>query len=208
IIQIMVTKVNIVLLFISSVFSFVCVSQTNGVITPQSEAFTTEKLSFFQYMDSSVNNVMLAPPNQKLAISDSIITEYKIDFPEYDIGVLQSNYNSEEYLFMGLLLGGSRRQFGYLMVMERLPKDCPSKILTSNISKFITSNGAYIGMSLNEFLGKYPNAIEITDNLKWISGEINVDQRGFLQYDKERLLYNQFLFKDGRLVKIEMGYDY
>ena len=63
-------------------------------------------------------------------------------------------------------------------------------------------------MNLSEFLGKYPNAIEITDNLKWISGKINVDQRGFLQYDKERLLYNQFLFKDGRLVKIEMGFDY
>ena len=131
-----------------------------------------------------------------------------IDFPGYDFGVLQSNNNSDEYLFMGLVYDGSRRQFLYLIVMDRLPQNCPSKILTSNISKFITTNGAYIGMNLSEFLGKYPNAIEITDNLKWISGKINVDQRGFLQYDKERLLYNQFLFKDGRLVKIEMGFDY
>ena len=203
----MAIKANIVLLFISSVFSIGCVCQTNGVITPKPEAFTTEKLSLFQYMDSSVNNVMLAPPNQELAISDSIITEYKIDFPEYDIGVLQSNYNSEEYLFMGLLLGGSRRQFGYLIVMDRLPQNCPSKILTSNIRKFITSNGAYIGMDLNEFLRKYPYSIELNPN-NWRSIERGQYQRAFKQYDKDRMIYNRFFFKDGHLAKIVMGFDY
>ena len=162
------------------------------------------------YMDSSVNDMELWY-DCLYKIPDSILASHKIYNPEYDFGYFEANETKDEFLYLGLQLGGTGKELGYLVVTDTIPPYLMEKTINRNRPKFITSNGAYIGMSIKEFKTKYPNTQY--KGIGYTIGDINdgsaiwVPFEKYYQFEQYRMIYNRFCFKDGKLVRIEIAFD-
>lgn len=221
-------------LFISSGVAFFCVTQLAGVNMPMGNACNMN----YQYVDTTVNELRLAYPDTGLPLSDSIIDNFTVYLPFYDIGIIKSNKTEDQCLYLGFLLGGSRTQFGYFVIVDSNPPQFLDKKLKSDASKFVTTHGAYLGMTVGDFKLKYPCAVEgdfsgdlfpappeerdaevetpkyekepETEEERAFKEYVKLKEsyRQFYQYDPERMIYNLFYFNDDKLVKIEIGYSY
>ena len=163
---------------------------------------------FCAYVDSSVNDMMLWY-ECIYKIPDSVRRKNEVLYPGADYGWIETNITNDEFLFMQSALGGTGRELDFLILTNSIPSSLSDKTINRRALCFLTSNGAYLGMSLKEFKEKYPNAQYTGFGYNYIDGDsvLWFPYEKFYQIDSCRLMYNRFFFKDGRLVQAHIGFD-
>lgn len=163
-----------------------------------SELTATDHDSLKCKMDSSVNEFQLMNSSSIDSVFAHQVDNHTVNDFQFGEGVYLSNSLNNEFLFLKLNNGRVGLQFDEFVVTDSIPTEFSSRYIHSNTPRFITSNGAYIGMSKTEFLNLYlseNNAKIVLDSL-------------YIQYDSINLLYNHFLFKNDTLKCIQIGYDW
>lgn len=148
-------------------------------------------------IDSSINQYVLMDSTSFVDIPSRLLQANRIDDYNNGEGVYLVNSRKKEYLFVRFNPGGMERQFDIFILTDSVPDIDASSLLLCNDSSFITNNGAFIGMSVNDFKAKYSYA-RMEDN----------DMSEYSQYDSIRMIYNKYLFKGNVLKRIEIGYDW
>lgn len=124
------------------------------------------------------------------------VDNYMVNNCQLGEGIYVSNSLYNEFLFMKFNNGGIGHEFDTFFVSDSIPAEFYSYLMHSNIPRFVSTNGAHIGMSKEDFLNLYSS-----------KNNIRLDSL-YIQYDTIDMLYNHFLFKNDTLKSILIGYDW
>ena len=126
------------------------------------------------------------------------VDNYTVNDFQHGEGVYISNTSNTEFVFLKFNNGRIGQELDAFILTDSIPLEFSPYKIQSRVPKFISTNGAYIGMSKTDFINKY-----FSDNESKIKlGSI------YAQYDSINLLYNKFNFHHDTLKKIEIGYDW
>lgn len=149
-------------------------------------------------LDSSLNFICLMDSSSIDILTLEQLQIYRYNDFSFGEGICIVNKLYTEFLFMRFNPGGSEREFDTFILTDKMPSPLKTNYFHSDISNFVSSHGAFIGMNLRDFLKKYPCVVK--SNIK--------GQALYTQLDSTTLLYNHFYFDDDILKTIEIGYDW
>ncbi len=149
-------------------------------------------------MERSISGFELMMPDVLDSMLKTHVDDYIVDDLQHGEGIYVSNRSDTEFVFLKLNNGGIGLQFDAIILTDTMPLEFRSDRLRSEIPQFVTSGGAYLGMTKSDFVKRYSsNSISYNDK-----------NSTYLQYDTIDLLYNRFQFRNDKLRKIEIGYDW
>ncbi|MGM9853029.1 MAG: hypothetical protein ACI30N_03555 [Muribaculaceae bacterium] len=149
-------------------------------------------------MENSISGFELMMPDALDSILKTHVDNYIVDDFQHGEGIYVSNFSDTEFAFLRLNCGGKGLQFDAIILTDTMPLEFWSDRLRSEIPQFVTSGGAYLGMTKSDYVRIYPN-----NNISY-----NDKSSMYVQYDTINLLYNKFYFRNDRLRKVEIGYDW
>ena len=131
--------------------------------------------------------------------SKNLISKILVNNLDLGEGIYLTNKDNSECVFLYKEPGGLWFQFSYLYLTEKCNNITNS--LQINVDSFVTNRGGRLGLSENEFLELYNEA----------SGMLKNNETGmtiyFCEYDS--IPYSaKYCFKNGKLCKLEFGYDW
>ena len=168
---------------------------TNCLKTEQS---SSDHRRFECNMDNSINEISLMSQISLDSIFLLNVDNYTVNDFQHGEGVYISNTSNTEFVFLKFNNGRIGQELDAFILTDSIPLEFSPYKIQSRVPKFISTNGAYIGMSKTDFINKY-----FSDNESKIKlGSI------YAQYDSINLLYDKFYFHHDTLKKIEIGYDW
>lgn len=147
-------------------------------------------------MDSSINEFQLMNSDSFDSVFTHQVYYYKVNNCQLGEGIYVSNSLYNEFLFMKFNNGRIGPEFDAFVVTDSIPSEFSSRQIHSSIPRFVSTNGAHIGMSKEDFLNRYSS-----------NNKIDFDSL-YIKYDTINMLYNQFMFKNDTLKSIQIGYDW
>ena len=179
------------------VCSFLILFSCNYKSRNAEQSSTDKKLSECK-LDTSINEFSLMNPVSLDSIFMRQVDNCKVNDFQYGEGFYISNASDNEFVFMKFNCGRIGEEFEAFILTDSIFSEYSSYKIHSNIPKFISTNGAYLGMSKADFMDIYFNDNEL---------KIRFDSK-YIQYDSINLLYNKYFFRNDTLRKIEIGYDW
>lgn len=149
-------------------------------------------------MDSSINDIRLMTPISLDSIFLLHVDKYIVNDFQYGEGIYVSNTSNTEFVFFKFNNGRIGQELDAFILTDSIPLEFSPRKIQSRFQKFISTYGAYIGMSKTDFVSRYFN----NNESKTEFGSI------YAQYDSINLLYNKYYFRNDTLKKIEIGYDW
>lgn len=145
-------------------------------------------------MDSTINEFSLMTPMDLDSIFILHVDNYIVNDFQYGEGIYVSNVSENEFVFMKFNCGRASQELDAFILSDSIP----SNFIRSRASRFVSTNGAYIGMNKMDFIKSYFNDNESNPRFNSI----------YVQYDSINSLYNKYYFCNDTLRVIEIGYDW
>ena len=185
----MVIMEKLILILGSSILLFVSCCNKNS----NSNA---SQYNYMDYIDSSINCFILRDTNcmKYIDIKENNVID---DFNKGE-GICLSNSTNTEWLYLVKENGGYKNQYNYYYLLDTIPNVHNRSIIRLSDSIFMTSRGIHIGSSIEDFKTKYK---EIQFKVKHENEKIC-----YSYYDTINQYSCIYIFKNGRLCRIEFGY--
>lgn len=185
-------RIDIILILVSSLH-FLC---SCGLKSRNTELTIIDHEPFKCCMDSSINEFQLMDSESFDSVFSCQVDNYKVNNCQLGEGIYVSNSLDNEFIFMKFNNGGIGHEFEAFFVTDSIPAKFYSHLMHSNIPQFVSTNGAHIGMSREDFLNIYSTM-----------NNMGLDSL-YIRHDTINMLYNHFLFRQDTLKSIEIGYDW
>ena len=104
-------------------------------------------------MDSTINEFSLMTPMDLDSIFILHVDNYIVNDFQYGEGIYVSNVSENEFVFMKFNCGRASQELDAFILSDSIP----SNFIRSRASRFVSTNGAYIGMNKMDFIKSYFN---------------------------------------------------
>lgn len=106
-------------------------------------------------MDTSINEISLMSQISLDSIFSLNVDNYIVNDFQHGEGVCISNTSNTEFVFFKFNNGRIGQELDAFILTDSIPLEFSPYKIQSRVPKFITTYGAYIGMSKTDFINKY-----------------------------------------------------